>query len=600
MLLLNITLKMSTRTIFFLFLLMMSLDILAQTIYERPLHDQVWIFNNSTFDFSTTPPTSTAFGPEEEFTWHHRSQGTLASICDEEGNFIASSNGINVMNAEAQMMENGERINTGATVDWYHSLRISFPFPQTMIMLPKPGETGAYLIIHQNPLEEGPPSYNIYGDKLYFSEIKRTSTYPLGIVTQKNILIAEDIFSLDKTTTIRHANGRDWWILLAGNPLTDTRYRRFLLDPHGFTRYSDIDIPETGLPGGSQAHFSPDGTLMARLDIYDLWEDTYITIFDVDRCEGILSNPRQIVYNDSLWVGGLAFSPNSRFLYIGSFSFLYQYDLQADDIAKSQYILDRLTEERFKGYYLGQLAPNDKVYIAPPVNVDSIHVIHHPNRRASACEFEYLGQPLASRNRNAIPNHPFYGLGPLDDSPCDTLGIDNPVPTAKFEYWQPDSISTSVEFFDASHFVTHEYPQAYSWDFGDGSADSGQQHPVHSFAQAGTYRVCLTARNLTGAHTYCEDITVGQPDIGILPDYEIRIGPNPVENQLKLGVYPLPTASLNLAFYSSNGQQVSSYILQAQLSRHSFNTEQWPAGAYWYELRQGKQVVRRGKLVKVQ
>lgn len=45
------------------------------------------------------------------------------------------------------------------------------------------------------------------------------------------------------------------------------------------------------------------------------------------------------------------------------------------------------------------------------------------------------------------------------------------------------------------------YPTSYSWNFGDGTANSTQQNPSHIFATAGTYNVTLTATNQWGSTT---------------------------------------------------------------------------------------------------
>ena len=58
---------------------------------------------------------------------------------------------------------------------------------------------------------------------------------------------------------------------------------------------------------------------------------------------------------------------------------------------------------------------------------------------------------------------PNYRLGPLNSSPCDTLGINN-VPVANFRI--DDSLNLfSRYFYDLSY---HE-PAEWLWDFGDGT-----------------------------------------------------------------------------------------------------------------------------------
>jgi PKD repeat protein len=53
-------------------------------------------------------------------------------------------------------------------------------------------------------------------------------------------------------------------------------------------------------------------------------------------------------------------------------------------------------------------------------------------------------------------------------------------------------------------------PTGWTWSFGDGSS-STEQNPVHSYAQAGTYTVTLTARNAGGSSTKSQFVTVANP-----------------------------------------------------------------------------------------
>lgn len=53
-------------------------------------------------------------------------------------------------------------------------------------------------------------------------------------------------------------------------------------------------------------------------------------------------------------------------------------------------------------------------------------------------------------------------------------------------------------------------PTGWTWNFGDGSS-STEQNPTHSYAQAGTYTVTLTARNAGGSSTRSQFVTVANP-----------------------------------------------------------------------------------------
>ncbi|MDV7392332.1 PKD domain-containing protein, partial [Arthrospira platensis SPKY1] len=103
-----------------------------------------------------------------------------------------------------------------------------------------------------------------------------------------------------------------------------------------------------------------------------------------------------------------------------------------------------------------------------------------------------------------IPNFPDYRLGPLDGSPCDTLGMDNH-PVAKFRYEADTLDHLRLRFTDLSYFR----PEAWSWDFGDGSPASAVRYPQHLYTKSGTYEVCLTVSNENSSDNNCRTVTIG-------------------------------------------------------------------------------------------
>lgn len=81
-----------------------------------------------------------------------------------------------------------------------------------------------------------------------------------------------------------------------------------------------------------------------------------------------------------------------------------------------------------------------------------------------------------------------------------------PAPVAAFGV--EDREDGSFRFVDQS---TNQ-PLTWSWDFGDGNT-STEQDPVHTFSNAGTYTVCLTAANSTGSDTACQEVQVMLPPL---------------------------------------------------------------------------------------
>ena len=111
------------------------------------------------------------------------------------------------------------------------------------------------------------------------------------------------------------------------------------------------------------------------------------------------------------------------------------------------------------------LAPDGKIYVFDFLK--EIHVIHRPNEKGDACGFEQHAIVLPEYAAG-LPYYPNYRLGPLDGSPCDTLGLDNH-PLAGFRY-EVDTIEPLlVEFIDNSFYE----PTDWSWDFGGTGGSTG-------------------------------------------------------------------------------------------------------------------------------
>lgn len=58
---------------------------------------------------------------------------------------------------------------------------------------------------------------------------------------------------------------------------------------------------------------------------------------------------------------------------------------------------------------------------------------------------------------------------------------------------------------------TTSQPTHWLWDFGDGSPVDSSQNPTHTYAQSGTYNVCLISGNSCSADTFCSTVTICLP-----------------------------------------------------------------------------------------
>jgi len=85
-------------------------------------------------------------------------------------------------------------------------------------------------------------------------------------------------------------------------------------------------------------------------------------------------------------------------------------------------------------------------------------------------------------------------VAPSNPTPTNPIPAPNQSPTAAFA---PSCSLLGCTFTDAS--TDDGAVTAWRWDFGDGSAPSAEQSPVHTYGSAGRYRVTLRVTDNAGA-----------------------------------------------------------------------------------------------------
>lgn len=365
-------------------------------------------------DFNTTPPTISFFNVPFGFVAN-------TAISDAAGNLLFYSNGCFVANRNNQIMPNGEGINPGFMYDQWCEQGLGYPAHQGILALPWPGNPNQYALIHYRSSDTGNHTHS----ELLYSTVDMSLDNGLGDVTAKNQLLAIAFFA-SNLTAVRHGNGRDWWIIA---PVQHSKiYYKFLLSPEGF---SGPFVQEFGKVwslayGGAQDCFSPNGEKYIRMAAIGAG----CQIADFDRCTGGFSNAVNLSFqSDTIYSCGCAVSSNNRFLYIPAYRKVYQFDLEASDIAASRVLLDTWDGTQAPlsaNFFQAMLAPDGKIYMTAANGVWVLHVVHHPNEPGLACDFEQHGVELPTINDFPIPNFPHFRLYDWPDSPCDTLGIDAP------------------------------------------------------------------------------------------------------------------------------------------------------------------------------
>jgi hypothetical protein len=408
----------------------LSLMLLSVHFVNAQQHDNIWLFGYSSNEVDSTFGGSVMDFSNDSLSIYYEYRNmnldvTNASICDTSGNLLFYTNGIYIANTEHDTIENGGGINPGDYAD--DNSIYGYILNQGAIILPVPNSDSLFYLFH---LSLDYPNTNVdwHSPQFYYSVIDMSLNNGLGEVIEKNVLLLDTTFQCGMITAAKHANGKDWWVLLNG--YNSNSFYTFLISEE---MPSEHFIQMTGsiIPHGlGQAVFSPDGSKYANISLFGGADvPDLVSIYDFDRCNGILSEPTQFEYGDSAWSGGIAISPNSQFLYVSSYNFIYQYDLFANDILASKdtvAIYDGFELEITPTFSLPtrfalmQLAPDGKIYINCPASVNLLHVINNPNEPGEACDIQQHSIELPTYNLFSLPNFPNYRLGPLANSECDS------------------------------------------------------------------------------------------------------------------------------------------------------------------------------------
>lgn len=245
----------------------------------------------------------------------------------------------------------------------------------------------------------------------------------LGRVVEKNVVALRDTFSRGHIQATRHTNGRDWWVV---QPKSHSNcYWTLLLTPNGIdTVFKQCAGPVWGdLDPEGQTVFSPDNRQYARGN-----HEFGLALFNFDAHSGLLSNPRATTL-DTFTFNGLAFSPNSRFLYAPCTSRIWQFDTWEKDLSLGRVLIDTLKTPRngpSTRFNQSRLGPDGKIYIAGTTSYLHLHIINRPNCPGLDCDLQQYAIETAVTNDHTMPNMPHYKRWDSTDT-CRLVGTSGPL-----------------------------------------------------------------------------------------------------------------------------------------------------------------------------
>jgi PKD repeat protein len=538
--------------------------------------------------------------------------GANASICDSNGNLLAYSNG-QVLNAGNEkpiadtinyhIYPNPFEQENCSAWEYNNQGNDTFPIPagilgmQNVMILPMDEKYYCFYTTYDYCTNE------VF--KLSFTSFsnKNSSEFKVDI---KDSVIINGLFA-DRIYSIRHANGRDWWVLQLEN--NNIRVHQFILSPEGLKYIGRRNVTSSAFhDDNGQITVSPDGKKLVISSLGGTLSapQARVAVLDFNRCTGLAGNKKEKHYEkiNSLGGTGATFSPDGKYLYVSEGIYIFQYDMTVSDIFSSEdtiAVFDGFfyqpTPNSIKYrtlFHFMQVAPDGRIYINSSATTNRhLGVINYPHERGVNSGVGQHAIQIPTEYFRTMPNFPLFRLGPDDGSPCDTLGLDNH-PVAKFRY-EPDSSNYKrIRFTDLSYFR----PETWSWDFGDGSPTVTNRYPFHTYTQNGTYEVCLTVSNENSSHTTCQTVTIGTSsgdDAGQKAD--ITLFPNPVADILlvTLGEY-IPQHGM-IHIHDATGRVILSQRLY--YGHNNLDLTGLSPGLYFWTAEDKGVKIKAGKVVKI-
>ncbi|HKK79900.1 MAG TPA: T9SS type A sorting domain-containing protein [Phaeodactylibacter sp.] len=344
-----------------------------------------------------------------------------SSMCDTSGNYLFATNGVDIVSKDGELMLNGDSINPGIIGQFFPT---ASPLRQGVLAIPRPGSDSLYYVFNLDYdyayVSQWEEFTVLAPFRVYCHTIDMSKQEGKGAVVEKYQVALQDTLARGGMLAARHANGCDWWIIVAESHTNC--YYRMLVNAEGVHAAQKQCVGEEW--SDKDAHNAVFTSSLDQYIRFNAWHGMHI--FDFDNATGELSNPRQVPFPVPIEQAGyftdIALSPNNQFAYIMAFTKAFQYDLTAQDIAGSVVQVAEWdgTFNPFETiFYRSALAPDGQIYVSSGSSTLNLHVIQKPNLKGLACEFVQRAVDLPSFNHATIPNMPFYGIN--NDTRCEEL-----------------------------------------------------------------------------------------------------------------------------------------------------------------------------------
>ncbi|WP_340203090.1 T9SS type B sorting domain-containing protein [Ascidiimonas sp. W6] len=428
-------------------------------------------------------------------------EGTSVAT-DEDGNLLFYTNGVNVWSARTYphtLMSNGTDLLGGSNST------------QSALIIPNPENKNIFYIFTVSDLLRVNKVLTV-GNGLNYSIVDMSLNGGAGAVTRKNVHLItynedkrdeDDLKCSQKLTAVAHADDTSYWVV---THFLD-RFFSFHITNRGVsTRPVVSEIGPTLFSGNylinakGQLKLSPDGTYLAMANMANGFDSEgegtgNLYLFNFDDTTGEVTNSQKLLPNDFVYPYGVAFSDDSKKLYVTMRSFrdgtidrgkssLFQFDLTSSNIPASGYSLYKNDKQNAGAL---QLAIDNKVYGAAN-NKSKLLVVNKPRELRGNSDFSEEGANLLGRpSKRGLPSfiQSYFHVEIKKENTC-----------------------AGRETAIAINYLPE--PVTIDWDFGDGTLllNSTNKNPKHIYTSAGNYRVTATVDHNGSISTYTSTVTI--------------------------------------------------------------------------------------------
>lgn len=318
-----------------------------------------------------------------------------ASISDSAGNLL--------FYVGTQVYDRNNNIMKGDTQTVFN-----FDAQQGFLIIPKPQSPGIYYYL-RNYMDRS------IGQKgrIYVNVVDMNKNGGLGEITAKFDTLVFN--TTEQLTATRHRNGKDLWVVT--HDYASNKFLSFLVTKNGINR-----TPVVSAVGHNpnSVVFAHSGTI--KISQNGCWlaatireQPAILQLLHFDNSTGkVTGNARRPVYAPY----GMEFSPNSRYLYLGSggVSPIIQYDLAS---GSDSFILANgiHCSDTFFALFDFQLAPDNKIWILgvdknyPTMRSTTDPFIHYmgqinfPNKAGLACHAKIDSTLWLTNLKSGLPNN---------------------------------------------------------------------------------------------------------------------------------------------------------------------------------------------------